>query len=243
VTPIGAVLVATVALPAQEEEPPAAVIDTLNLPQIVHSRRRPPGTRPPLGTCATTLASNASTRGDPGVGGCDSGPFFLMAVVADPPTPARPGPTTRSARPAQISALLEARRHALERHLVRALRDYDAVRQSDAQGFVSDALGVRERRHRCSAVSSRSGAPIDGGSDGDCECGEWGGSAGVSASRLSSIIVWDAAKCIFSCAPHRCRHRFAIVVRGEKVYVQSDGEKRKPAQVIVRECKSPLSRA
>jgi hypothetical protein len=69
VATIDAVDVPVVAVSAQAEELPASVDDALDLPEIVHSRARPPGTRPPRGTRATTLSSNASTRGDPGLGG------------------------------------------------------------------------------------------------------------------------------------------------------------------------------
>jgi hypothetical protein len=62
---VDAVDVPVVAVSAEVEEPPASVDDALNLPEIVHSRVRPPGTRPPRRTRATTLSSNASTRGDP----------------------------------------------------------------------------------------------------------------------------------------------------------------------------------
>ena len=79
-------LIDTVHLPvvaeaAEVEHPPAIVDDALDLPEIVHSRARPPGTRPPRGTRAITLASNASTRGDPGLGAGGSGPFFLVVVA------------------------------------------------------------------------------------------------------------------------------------------------------------------
>jgi hypothetical protein len=69
VAPIDAVHVPVVAVAAQVEEPSARVDNALDLPQIVHSRVRPPGTRPSRWTRATTVASNASTRGDPGLGG------------------------------------------------------------------------------------------------------------------------------------------------------------------------------
>lgn len=75
---VGAVDVAAVALPAEMKQPPAIVESAENLPEIVHSRERPPGTRPPRGTRATTLSSNASTRGDSGLGGDDSGPYSLV---------------------------------------------------------------------------------------------------------------------------------------------------------------------
>jgi hypothetical protein len=68
-TTVDAVDVPVVAVSAQVEDLPASVDDALDLPEIVHSRVRPPGTRPPQGTRATTLSSNASTRGDPGLGG------------------------------------------------------------------------------------------------------------------------------------------------------------------------------
>ena len=66
--PVGAVDVPAVATPAEMEQPPTIVESAENLPEIVHSRERPQGTRPPRGTRATTLSSNASTRGDPGLG-------------------------------------------------------------------------------------------------------------------------------------------------------------------------------
>jgi len=66
VPPIRAVHVAVVAVAAQVEHSAAVIDDALDLPEIVHSRARPQGTRPTLGTRATTLTSNASTRGDPG---------------------------------------------------------------------------------------------------------------------------------------------------------------------------------
>ncbi len=67
--PIDAIDVTVIAVAAQVEQPSACVEDALDLPQIVHSRMRPPGIRPPRQTRATTLASNASTRGDLGLGG------------------------------------------------------------------------------------------------------------------------------------------------------------------------------
>jgi hypothetical protein len=70
--------VAVVAVAAQVEHPAAVVDDALDLPEIVHSRARLQGTRPPLRTRATTLTSNASTRGDPGSEGDVSGPYLLV---------------------------------------------------------------------------------------------------------------------------------------------------------------------
>lgn len=81
VASIRTVDVATVTPAAQGEQPPAVVVDTLDLSEIVHSRARPPGTRPHRGTRAITVMSNASTRGDPGLGVGDSGPFSLVAVA------------------------------------------------------------------------------------------------------------------------------------------------------------------
>jgi hypothetical protein len=71
-------VLAAVASSAEKKRPSALVFDTLHLPEIVHSRERPQGTRPQRRTRATTLTSNASTRGDPGLGGSDSGPYLLM---------------------------------------------------------------------------------------------------------------------------------------------------------------------
>jgi hypothetical protein len=67
-TPIGAVSLTPIAAPADMQELPAPVESAQNLPEIVHLRVQPQGTRPPQGTRATTLSSNASTRGDPGLG-------------------------------------------------------------------------------------------------------------------------------------------------------------------------------
>jgi Ca-activated chloride channel family protein len=66
VAPVRTVDVSAIAVSAQVEQPPAVVDQALDLPKIVHSRARPPRTRPPSRTRATTIASNASTRGDPG---------------------------------------------------------------------------------------------------------------------------------------------------------------------------------
>jgi len=77
-----AIDLAPIAAAAQMEDAPAGIQNTLNLPQIVHSRPRPQRTRPPAGTRATTPASNASTRGDSGLGGDDSGPHYFCAVGA-----------------------------------------------------------------------------------------------------------------------------------------------------------------
>jgi hypothetical protein len=74
---IDAVHLAAIASPAKMKKTPTIVDYALNLPQIVHSRVRPLGIRPPRGIRATTLASNASTRGDRGLGAGDSGPFFF----------------------------------------------------------------------------------------------------------------------------------------------------------------------
>lgn len=81
VAPVRAVDVPAIATAAELEHTSADVGDALNLPEIVHSRARPPGTRPARRTRATTLSSNASTRGDPGLGASDSGPFSLVTVV------------------------------------------------------------------------------------------------------------------------------------------------------------------
>ena len=81
VAPVDAVAVPAVALAAQMEGLAATIDNALDLPEIVHSRVRPPGIRPPRGTRATTLSSNASTRGDPGLGADDSGPYSLVVVV------------------------------------------------------------------------------------------------------------------------------------------------------------------
>jgi hypothetical protein len=67
--PVDAIDVTVIAVAAQVEQPSARVEDALDLPKIVHSLVRPPGIRPPRVTRATTLMSNASTRGDPGLGG------------------------------------------------------------------------------------------------------------------------------------------------------------------------------
>jgi hypothetical protein len=67
--PVDAIDVTVIAVAAQVEHPSTRVEDALDLPEIVHSHARPPGTRPPRATRATTLVSNASTRGDPGLGG------------------------------------------------------------------------------------------------------------------------------------------------------------------------------
>src|SRR5690606_19573445 len=77
-----AVDLTAIAAAAEMEDSPAVIQNTLNLPQIVHSRPRPQRTRPPAGTRATTPASNASTRGDSGLGGDDSGPHCFGAVDA-----------------------------------------------------------------------------------------------------------------------------------------------------------------
>jgi hypothetical protein len=108
--PIRAVHVTVIADAAQVEHPAAVVDDALDLPEIVHSRTRPQGTRPPSRTRATTIASNASTRGDLGSELAAPGPF-LFGGAGDRPPPASPGPTTPSAALAQISALSGARRH------------------------------------------------------------------------------------------------------------------------------------
>jgi hypothetical protein len=63
-----AVDVSMVAVATQVKESSASIDDALNLPKIVHSRKRL-GIRPPRRTRATTFSSNASTRGDPGLGG------------------------------------------------------------------------------------------------------------------------------------------------------------------------------
>jgi hypothetical protein len=47
---------------------PAVISNALDLSEIVHPRTRPPETRPPLANRATTSPSNASTRGDRGLG-------------------------------------------------------------------------------------------------------------------------------------------------------------------------------
>ena len=78
---VGAVHVPVIAVAAKVEQPPAGIVDALNLPEIVHSRVRPPGIRPLRGSRATTLSSNASTRGDPGLGASDSGPYSLLTVA------------------------------------------------------------------------------------------------------------------------------------------------------------------
>lgn len=75
---VGAVDMPAVARAAEMKQPPAVIESAENLPEIVHSRARPPGTRPLRRTRATTLSSNASTRGDPGLGGASSGPYSLV---------------------------------------------------------------------------------------------------------------------------------------------------------------------
>lgn len=80
-TPVDAIDVAVVARAAQVEHPSAAVDDTLDLAEIVHSRAQLPGTRPPRATRATTLSSDASTRGDPGLGAGGFGPYSLVAAL------------------------------------------------------------------------------------------------------------------------------------------------------------------
>lgn len=93
-TAVDAVNVPMIAVAAQVEELPASVDDALDLSEIVHSGARPPGTRPPRETRATTLSSNASTRGDLGSEGDVSEPYSLVAVARDPPTALGAGPTT-----------------------------------------------------------------------------------------------------------------------------------------------------
>ncbi len=78
VAPVRTVDVAAIAAAAKVKETPAPVEGAENLSEIVHSRERPQGTRPPQRTRATTPSSNASTRGDPGLGGEDSGPYSLV---------------------------------------------------------------------------------------------------------------------------------------------------------------------
>lgn len=84
-----AVGLAPIAATAEMEDPATVIQNALNLPEIVHSRPRPQRTRPPAGTRATTPGSNASTRGDSGLGGDDSGPHCFGAV----------GGIVRSSRP------------------------------------------------------------------------------------------------------------------------------------------------
>ena len=78
VTTVGAVHVPVVAVPAEVKQPPAVVKAAEKLSKIVHSREGPPRISPPRQTRATTLSSNASTRGDPGLGADDSGPYLLV---------------------------------------------------------------------------------------------------------------------------------------------------------------------
>ena len=85
--PVSAVDLASVAEPTQVEHRSAAIDGALDLAKVIHPQRRPPGIRPPQATCATTLASNASTRGDPGLGDCDSGPFLFGDGREDRPLP------------------------------------------------------------------------------------------------------------------------------------------------------------
>ena len=69
-------------------------------------------------TRATTHASNACTRGDPGLGADDSGPFSLLTVTEILRRSSRTGQLRRPGRPAQISAVSGARRHRVERALM-----------------------------------------------------------------------------------------------------------------------------
>jgi hypothetical protein len=95
-TSIRAVDVAVIAPPTQVEHLTASIDGACNPAKIVHSRARPPGIRPPRATRATTLMSDASTRGDQGSKLAASGPTYWW-LLRDCPAPLPPGPTLRPA--------------------------------------------------------------------------------------------------------------------------------------------------
>jgi hypothetical protein len=76
VTRLRAVDLPVIAASAQVEYLPTVIDDALDLPEIVHPLGRPQGTRPPPATRATTFMSNASTRGDAGLGALTPGPNY-----------------------------------------------------------------------------------------------------------------------------------------------------------------------
>ena len=79
-----AVNLPVIALGAEVHDAPTLIANTLNLPKIVHPYRpRPPGTGSPRACRATTHSSNASTRGDLGLGVSPPGPFSWL-VDRDP---------------------------------------------------------------------------------------------------------------------------------------------------------------
>ena len=143
--PVGAVHVPAIALAAQMKQPPAVVESAENLPQIVHSRGRPPGTRPLRRTRATTLSSNASTRGDPGLGEVMTPGPTLSCGRADRPAPPPTGPTTSPARAAQISAVSGGCRH-LPDDQIRARRHPHAMAQPSQRITSGKPPSTRPRR-------------------------------------------------------------------------------------------------
>jgi hypothetical protein len=106
---VDAVDVPVVAVSAEMEELPARVDDALDLPEIVHSLLRPPGTGPPRGTRATTtLVERVHSRRPEGSEVMLRAFSFGGGRRDRRPRPTA-GPTTASGRAAQISALFGAR--------------------------------------------------------------------------------------------------------------------------------------
>jgi len=68
-----------IAGPTQKEEAPTPVTDALNLPEIVQLVSATAGNSATTGdSCDNALVERVQLRGDPGLGGDDSGPYSLV---------------------------------------------------------------------------------------------------------------------------------------------------------------------